>query len=538
MGTRESGFYKKCFLYQDLLTRDLKAVSDFYYQSGYLDARVVDFKIEWSADSSEVDISITLDEGEPVLIDSIEIIGIKKLQYEEIHEKLGLEKGNRIDFKAIAAGEAKVMRYYGNRGHLAATISKTIIREGNKADLIYSIDEGPQYVLGKVQIEGNEKTKNWVIKDEFRVERGGILTLDKIDTYRQRLYRQGLYRSIHLDIQPTPFDRIRDLRVIVEEKEAGELSFGGGYGSEERLRLSGHIGYINLYGRGTRIGLRTRMSSRIRSVETHYHEPHFLGSRFFFESGLSWRFNQEPNFDRETDELYLLLGRLKGHCCRFTWGYKYRQAILMDISPELAESQGHGRSSTFFTEANYDNRDSKIFTRRGIYANGRCGVAEPYALGDVGFLKAVGEIRGFKPIFGTMIFAVQGKSGRIFRLEEEKIPLEEMFFLGGAGSVRGYERNSLGPKTLSGTPTGGKFYYFLRGEIRLNLWKPLWIKTFFDNGGLFRNFSHARLAGSDSSGGLGLQVVWGIWTARIDYAWRIDDDILPGEIYFDVGQVF
>ena len=539
IGTRSGSFLKKRQFFQDIFIWDLKNISSYYYRRGYLDAKIDSVQFRWSPDSAEVDIRIFLDEGSPAIIDTVIIQGLERLQPEDIRSAVKIKSNSQLDFDRLSVIEDNISNYCGNKGHISASLSRTIIREENRVTLIYNLNEGPQCILGDVIVEGSDKTRKWFIRDKLKLETGDTLTFKAVDNFRKTLYQQGLFQSIDVETEATPFRHIRDLRVNVKEKEAGEFSFGGGYGSEDKLRLSGRLGYINLFGRATGVGAIGLLSVKSRKFEIRYFEPYFFKSSLFFESNLLWRYKIENEFNREVREGIFRIGKMLDNNLRVSWGYNYRRTLLTDVIPELAEEFEGVNASLLFLEATYDRRDNKIFPKNGLFLSPRIAVAEPYLLGDLGFLKLKGEIRIYRKVAPSIVLATQGKSEIMFKLENTEIPLEELFFLGGSNSIRGYETNSLGPLTSLGNPLGGKFYYFWRSEALFNIWKPLWLKFFCDNGGLYKHFFSARWDETNTGAGIGLQVLFGVWTARVSYAWQFElDEVKPGLFHFNVGSTF
>jgi len=539
MGTRTSNIFSKRYLFQDILIWDLKNINDFYHRHGYLASKIEDVDFNWSADSSLVNIAIDIVEGEPTIVRNVVFEGIDTVMIADFMDQMKLKIGQVLDFDKLSIYEDKILNYFGNQGYLSATITREIDINGNSAEIIFQIDTGIQYILGETFINGNTKTKTWVIEDLLNLRTGDILTLKAIDSFRKNIYSQGLFKSVDIDTKPTPFMHIKDLSVELVEKDAGELSVGGGYGSEEKFRLSGQMRYINLFGRATGISVKGHLSVKTRTFEVKYLEPHFLTSKFFFETGGFARYIIETNFKREQYEGIAGIGRFLNPILRLSTGYNYRKTILHDVVPSLEAELNGINSSEFFTELTLDSRDRKVFSRKGVYTNSHISVAEPYLIGDIGFLKLSQDARYYHSITKSMQLSFQGKAESVFRLEDKVIPIEELFFLGGSKSVRGYERNSLGPQTSDGYPEGGKFYYFLRSEFALKVWNPIWIKFFHDNGGLYRHFNTANFKGSYTGAGTGIQLLMGIWTARLEYAWQVEaDKILPGRFHFDLGSSF
>ena len=538
MSTRKNGFFKHRYLYRDLLLYDLKNVLDFYYRHGFLDAQVEDLRIEWCDDSSRVNIVIELNEGLPVFVDSVEILGVDSLTAMDLKNIITIEAGDRLDFDKIEVSEKKALGYSGMKGHLAAAVSRNIFRSNQSAVIQIAFNIGPRYYLGEVEVTGNDKTKLCFFLRALRLDKGELITYDKIEAYKQKLFQKGIFESIHISFKPGEADTVWNLQVEVRERDAGELSLGGGYGSETGPRLSGDFHYINLYGRGAGIGLKTLISPIIRNMEIDYYEPYLWRTALYFKSNGSWSYQEEPSFNREVRQGKIGLGLFLGKWWRIQGGYKVKYTYLSDVSPDLVETIGAGRVSLFDVEVNFDSRDSKIIPGRGVYFLSNLTISEPYIFGTIGFFKAEAEYRRFFTLLKPVIMATQFKSGYIVRLEDIPIPLEEKFFLGGSSTIRGYDRNSLGPKTALGTPKGGNFYYLLRSELRIHVWKYLGSKVFYDNGGLYKFMRAAESEDCSNSLGIGLTAAAGLWTARVEYAWRIEQGLKPGAWYFEVGQAF
>jgi outer membrane protein assembly factor BamA len=195
--------------------------------------------------------------------------------------------------------------------------------------------------------------------------------------------------------------------------------------------------------------------------------------------------------------------------------------------------------SQLFVESIYDTRDSKILTRKGHLFRTKASVSHFLMKRQPGFLRLEGGIRKFIPIKRFGVLAFQMKSGSIFNASEDPVPLEERFFFSGNTNVRGYPKNFIGPKTTAGTPYGGEYFYLLRSELRIHIWHALWSKFFFDNGGIYRNITTSSWEGSANGLGTGIRILYGIWSARLEYAWKLEGNkFQPGRWYFELGQEF
>jgi|GEM_PF-1779616 len=538
METRKSTFWHSSRLHHDLLIYDIKQILDFYYGQGYQETKLRDLQIQWNADSSAVDIIISLDEGRPVLVDSVIIQGVEAEHLPEIRKLIPLKSGGRLDYLLIRQSVDNISRYYGEKAYLSATVSHNIQQEAHSALIVFQIDAGIKYYLHSIRVRGSEKTKDWVIRRESNMSAGIPLTLPSIDSYRRRLYRQGLFKTVHIESEIAGYDSLANLTVTVEENLPGEFSLGGGYGSEERARLSVQWNYINMDGRAAAVGAEGKISETNRFLTLKHFAPYILRSGLYFHGGIAYSYQIEPDFNRETLELSGALGYPFLEWWRIDWGYTFKHSTLLDLPPDLAEGFIGDNIDQYGVELIRDTRDSRIFTRSGGYYAASGAVSNPHGLLRAEFLRSEADFRLFHTMNAKGISAFQFKSGALFELENAHIPLEEKFFLGGANSIRGYGQNSLGPLTNQMTPQGGNFYYFLRQEFRYELRPPLYVKVFIDNGGLYSYFSQAKLADSVSAAGMGLGAVFGVWGGRIEYAWRLENGAKPGEIYFQIGQGF
>ncbi len=538
MGTKKSTIFKKSYLYDDLLIYDIKRIIDFYYRRGFQDAILEDIRFEWRCDSSQVGITIILKEGTAVLIDSVIIIGVAGERFDEIRRRILVKEGERLDLQLIDRSISQVVRYYGDEGFLSATVAREIEQSGHSAVIIFNVSEGSRCYLNDIFISGNEKTKDWVIQRDMRLERGDLLTLKDIDSFRKRLYQRGIFRTVSITEAPTISDSSFNINVKVQEQYPGEFSVGIGYGSEERMRTSLQFGYINLYGRAAAIGLESKISYITRRVKLMHYAPYILKSGMFCNGSVLYSLDAEPNFNREKTEAIFRLGSFLTDFWRFELSYTYRKTTLLNLPSDLRELWQGGIVNQYGMEFTYDTRTSRIFTRGGNYLNIFFSISNPRGLERVDFMKLSGDYRFYESLSSRIVGALQVSSGSLLKLAVEEIPLEEKYFLGGINSLRGYSRNSLGPTTTLGTPQGGNFYYLLRAELRGFVYKPLYLKIFFDNGGLYSYLSQAKITGSYSSAGMGVGAMWGVWIGRLEYAWRLENRIKSGMVIFQIGQAF
>lgn len=539
MGIKECRLLKKNYLYRDLLIKDLKEVVDFYYLNGFTSAQIQDFKIDWSPDSAFVDIRVIVNEGAQVRINSIVIEGIEdSIVTEKIIGKIIVKPGSKLNFDSIRQSTYNVTRFMGDEGYLFANITRTLEQDGDTADLHYTIKPGPRYKLGRVKISGNELTKNWLIRRELKIKNGESVNLKEIDACRERLYRTGLFDKVALGTEQAEADSIVDIVVTVSEKEPGEFSCGAGYGSEDRGRLDAQISYINYDGRAAAWEISGKISPRIRSVVLKHFTPYLIRSGMYFNGILDYSFKNEYIFLSEKWEGTCGLGRSLSDNWKVDGFYSFKKTTLFEIPADIAQYYSGAVINQFGIETLYDSRDNKFFSRNGNYMLTSLSVSNPSYFENPEFIRSSIDIRSYGALGDKLITAIQARGGGLFRVGVNSIPLEERFFLGGYYSVRGYPRNSLGQTTPLGNPLGGDFFSCLRGELRIEIHSPVYIKAFWDSGWISRNVQDAELEDVYSGAGVGIGAVFGVWVGRVEYGWQVDDGFRPGEWYFQVGQAF
>lgn len=538
MGTKENRFYKESRFYNDVLIRDLKDIIDFYYLHGFQKAGLEDLRIEWSDDSSMVDLKIYLNEGRPVIVDSISLTGVEKLPLQKVRKNLYFKTGDRLDLEVLEASSDAITGYYARQGYLDVRVLSRTDKNDSTANVAFEIYEGNEHYYHGIEVSGNARTKTWIIEKALRLKEGDEITLGNIEAFQRRLIKQGLYSSVKVSTDHFESDSLVNIIVDVVEKEPGEFSFGGGFGSEERARTAALLSYINLAGRAAALSIEGKLSKLDRSTALKHYAPYILRSGLHVRALTSYSRQIEPNFDREKIEAAASIGYNFSEWIRLACSYKFRRTTLSNLPLDLQDIYGGELFNLYGLELAADFRDNQIYTRRGIYGAVNGAISNPKGFGKADFLRGGFDFRAYRDFLSKVVAAVQIKSGSLLKLDLESIPLEERFFLGGTNSLRGYDRNSLGPRTSLGTPQGGNFYYFIRSEIRADVYLPVFIKIFIDNGALYKSLSAARIDGTSTSAGLGIGALWGVWSARLEYAWRLEDTVKPGRIHFQVGQTF
>jgi outer membrane protein insertion porin family len=356
-------------------------------------------------------------------------------------------------------------------------------REDERAiDLTYAINEGSRVYIERIDIVGNVRTLDEVIRREFRVSEGDAFNTALLRRSRQRIENLGYFETVELNTLPGSSPDKTRIEVAVSERSTGELSFGAGYSTSD-----GPLGDIrlverNFLGRGQSIQANFTISGRTQEIDFSFTEPYFLDRELAAGFDLFRRstdFQSEGSFDQRTTG-----GTLRGdyplterwrHGVRLT----VREDVIHDVDEDASEfiqdEQGSALTVLVGQDFTYDTRDSRFLPSDGYILQLTQDVADFGA--DTQFLRAEGRASYYYPFFPDWVLNVAGRSGYILGLGED-VRLFDRFFLGGA-TFRGFKFAGVGPRDEStGDALGGKLLYTGTVEQRFPLGLPEELRIF------------------------------------------------------------
>ena len=416
--------------------------------------------------------------------------------------------------------------------------------------VIFEIDEGKLTLFGKTVISGNVETKNEVMKREMLYENGAPFNPSLLVKTRQRLYKLGLFTDVDVDAIEKEGD-VKNIHVRVKEAKAGVVEFGVGYGDYERFRGSFDISYRNLFGMNRQISFRTEISTLEQRYIVNYTEPWFSGKRLPFKMLLIKEERTEKTIEtRETRY------KLRRHTASVGFEKKFSERVkgeifydfslvkTFEVKPDVIltkEDVGTLAIAGIRPGIVYDTRDNPFDPRKGVLAGISVKTASGYLLSETDFVKAVVNGSAYKALSKNFVAAVSLKSGMSQGFEKTtELPLVERFFLGGRTTVRGYEQDTLGPKGVNGSPTGGNMFILTNLELRTDVVKGFGLVTFLDGGNVWRKNSDVKLSDMKYTAGAGIRYNTPVGPLRIDYGHKLDREKgeSKGEVHFSIGHAF
>ncbi len=565
-------------LKDDQFRDDLEKIKDTYRSAGYIDMEIRGTHIVRSGPHWMV-IHIDLFEGHLYKVGDVTIEGNTLFPLPDIQKQLKMKSGQTFTPDGLSKDIKAVEDYYGSRGYLDTSVRST--RNPNVAtgriDLAYSIHEGQLTYIEKVEIRGNTKTKDKVIRRELAVAPGDIYDTVRVERSAERLRNLDYFSKVDTVPEPTQVPNHKDLVIDVEEKQTGTVTFGAGFSSVDSL-----IGFVELTqgnfdlfnwptftGGGEKLRIRAQVGFKRQDYVLSFVEPWFLDQKLLFgfdafhhsSSYLSSQFvENRTGVDFRLEKA--LNDFLRG-------GVEYG---IQDISEHVDQSAGTSfelksqggdklRSSVLLTLTS-DTRNSVFLTTHGNRTELSGELVGGPAGGDVSIYKLNAKTTSFFPFFDGHVLELLGAAGVaqaygqtygsgpvvdedqspfVRRVKVDDIPIFDRYFLGGADTLRGFNFRQVGPKDVNGQPVGGNTFVNATAEYTVPIVERIRGAMFFDIGEVEKNSYDLSLTGLKSDAGVGVRLNLPIGPLRLDYGYPIQTDRQSGKtgkIQFSVGYQF
>ena len=535
--TRESAWYRFATTDDsydpDRLTFDRELLRRHYLSNGYVDFRVIAAVAELTPERSEFVITFSLEEGERYRVAEIKVESqLRDLSPETLLPLVEIETGEWYDAEEVEETVIALTEAAGIQGYAFVEVRPRIERdrEANTVDVIFEIGEGPRVYIERIDIVGNVRTLDEVIRREIRLVEGDAFNTALVRRSRQRIRNLGFFDKVDIQTSEGSAPDRSVLTVAVSEVPTGELSFGAGVSTTDGLLGDISIRERNLLGRGQDLRLGFTASSRRQEIDLSFTEPYFLDRNVAAGFDIYRRtldLQDESSFERETVGFALRAGYPLAERLRHTVSYGLRSDDVSGVSPTasrlIERQQGTTTTSAVAHVLDYDLRDSRIDPTEGYFARFRQEVAG--VGGDTNFLKNTLTYGYFYPLEDEWVLSAVTRTGHIVRLDEP-VRIVDRFFLGGR-RFRGFDPSGIGPRDRrTGDALGGNLFYTVTGELGfpigfaedLNLRGSLFtdmgsLATIDDTGPEIQDEGSLRL-----SVGAGLNFLTPLGPIRLDFA--------------------
>lgn len=533
----------------EIFSDDIEAIEFLYRKNGFLAARVTEKNMEYNKDGTRINIGITIYEGPQTIIKGLEIEGNNLFPAAELLKESGLKTGSPMDRWAVDDGVQRILNRYYQRGYIFAKVSHSEEFTDDKSGVTikYSVSEGNPVRIGRIVIQGNDFTKDEVIRRELLIKPGDVYNPENLFKSQQRVYRLGYLSSVRITpIETNVMEEEKDLLLSVREKKAGALELGAGYGTEEGFRGFAEISHRNLYGTGA--------SGRLRGDVSQLDSSYTLGLKkpWLFDFPVDGRLSLIDQVTKRQSyslEKYAAIAGLDKDLTEYVKAsiqYEYEISRLFDVSegaivaPEDVGTTDIGTISPILIR---DSRDNPFNPTRGSVNSVKMDYSAGTATGsEIEFVRYILQSSWYLPVTKKVVWGLSARGGWADPYGKTKeIPISKRFFLGGRTTVRGFVLDSIGPRGPDGSFTGGDTYVNLNTEVRFPVYKNFGGLIFVDAGNVWlKRAETVDVLNLRSSAGFGLRYLTPIGPLSLDAGWKLDQKSYESawEWHFTIGNVF
>jgi len=498
----------------------------------------------------EVEIHIIVQEGPRNVIRNLSVVG-SPLEEKQTGELLGIAPGDPYVPEFVNAGRDDLLLELGSMGYLyaAVTIEKPEINPDDTVDLVVTVREGPRVRLGTVIITGNESVETKIIRVALDLNRGEVLTLDKLVKAQERIYRLKVMSSVDVQLaDPLTPGVNKDLMVRVKERAKYVVGFRVGYGSEDKLRGEVSMTNRNVKGMARSLTLRGKASDIERSTTLLYSHPWFQSLPIDMTFALSDLVEERESYSRDSLSAGVQFVRALSERTESRFGYVFEGLRLFDVSQDAQlspDDEGKTDIASIIGEVLHDARDDFLDPWSGVLAD----ITLEYAATELGsrteFIKTEIAVHRYINMMDSIVFAGLLRLGMVTAYgESQEVIISKRFFLGGQNSVRGYALDSLGPKDATGDPIGGNYMVNANVELRYPLYRTLRGVIFLDSGSVWLE-NAAKPEDEEfnlrASAGAGLRWSSPIGPLSLDFGYKLNpatDTEDKSRIHFSIGHAF
>lgn len=521
------------------LSADLETLRSYYLNRGYLEFNIESTQVSISPDKKDIYITINVSEGERYLVSSIKLAGELILPEDEFRAAMKIKPGDVFSRENLNESTKAISEKLSARGYAFANVNAAPELDKEKRQVAFTVfvDPGKRTYVRRVNVTGNTKTRDEVVRQEIRQMEGGWYDDERVKLSRERVDKTDYFDEVSVETPPVPgtTDQV-DVNINVKEKSTGNVSLGAGISQSEGVILSGAISQSNIFGSGKYVSLQLNTGKINRAIGVSYTNPYFT------IDGVSQGFDVYHRKSNPTSLDYAYKTASTGGGLRFGVPISEKQTInfgvaidhtsveidrsdadtplqYINFSDKFCDGNNECSNTSIPLTAGWasDTKDSALNPTRGTYQRASFEVSPG---GDLKYYKAIYQHQRYFPVSRNMVLMLNGELGYAKGLGGQELPFYKNFYAGGPGSVRGYETASLGPYEISSTTgditrLGGNRRVIFNAELTLPVPgfgtdKSLRFGPFFDAGQVY---SDSSLSSTGHEGGsirmsTGVAAVW------------------------------
>ncbi|MCE9672964.1 outer membrane protein assembly factor BamA [Myxococcus stipitatus] len=573
MITREGGFLSfftgEGTYREEAFQRDLAVIQIAYYDRGFINVKIDKPTVQLSADKRYIYITLRIEEGEAYDIGKIDFSGdlLSDVSKEQMMTLMKSRSGQRFNRSQLSQDILGVSDVYYDRGYAYANINPvtSVNAETRTVDLTFDVQKGPQVTIERIEVAGNSKTRDKVIRRELRVYEGELYNGTGVRRSKERVTALGFFETVEITQSAGSKDDTIVLKVEVKEKATGTFQVGLGFSNVENFIFTAQISQNNFLGWGQSVSASAQISGLRSLVQLSFYDPYFLDTNYLLSAEF---FRVQADYDgfiRNSTGGTISIGYQFIDDLLGTIGYT-REWVNVEAGSNLgavllANQFLSGTTSAARLSLSFDRRDNRLFPSRGFIHYGAVEFAPDFLGGTFLFNRYTAYSRLYFPMPLGFVFKTNATIGYIQQLDSDKpLPISELYYVGGINSVRGYYLRSISPSvkvprssnpdaTVTDFLVGGNKQLVFNFELEFPIFEKAGLRgvLFYDAGNAFasnENFFQDKQdklpLGLFHSAGFGfrwfspigpLRFEWGIPLTR-----RPEDDRILFE--FTIGNFF
>jgi len=537
------------------LSGDIETLKSFYQNRGYLEMQVESTQISITPDKKDIYITINIVEGDKYTVSDVKLEGEMFGREDELASLVSLKKGDTYNAARLTDSTKRMSERMGNFGYAFANVNANPILNKEKKEVAFTIfvDPGKRVYVRHINLAGNTRTRDEVIRREFRQFESSWYDGEKIKLSRDRVDRLGYFKEVTVETPEvsTSTDQV-DVNLTVTERPTGNILVGAGYSNAEKVTLTGSIQQANAFGSGNTIGLDVNTSRLNRTVALSHTNPYFtddgvsksvelylrttrpyigsIGDYKIQTNGAKVSFGVPFS---ELDTVFFGIGaertdvqtyfgsppRYEDYVAKYGNGVKDPTSPLYGLQADGSPASAVTNSFPLTAAWQRDSRDSALSPTAGRYQRANMELS---AVGSVKYYRASYQAQLFKPLSRTFTLALNGEFDYGHGLGGNPYPLFKNYFAGGIGTVRGYEPSTLGTKAPNGDALGGAVRTFANVELQMpfpgsgNDRSLRWF-TFFDAGNVFDEGQKIRPVDMRTAAGIGISWISPVGPLKLSF---------------------
>ena len=557
-------FNKSGRLVPSQLQEDRDAIRFTYQNRGFADAQVTNVEVI-PLDDQSVELVFTINEGRQYSVNQLRLDGVNIAAPDELKARLAMTDGSLYTPDGLGKDIKTIQEFYGTQGYIDSSIIPEISPAGvGLVNVTYRINEGAQSYINLVNIQGNTRTKDHVIRRELAVVPGDVYDTTLVDVSRQRLDNLNYFSQVQTVPTDTMIPGRKDLNVIVEEKRTGSFNFGAGFSTIDSLVGFAELqqtnfdlfGWPNFVGGGQRLRIRGQYGIERADASISFTEPWFLGQQLSL--GVEAFYRQasflSPYYDQSNYGAAVQLRKPFGEFLAANVEFKTEGITIYDLTTNIPQIAGGNYNGTvlpnqqgnYFRNAinaglTFDNRDNLFLTRKGTYVNFTGFLASITGQQDEDVYGVSLEGSQHVSLPWDLIFMARGQLATVDTVGGSgDVPIFDRLFLGGANNLRGFQFREVGPNN-GGVYYGGNTLGYGTLELTAPIITRVRFAFFVDAGYVNVNSWDFNGNNYNADYGFGVRLDLPIGPIRIDYGIPIVSDSYngsQGQIQFNIGYQF